>query len=201
MAAVNEPSGSGREFLLMSMNQMKFRASAKLLEDSNISIRDTGASSDMTTSARGFKNTRKGGSKDDITEAPRGGLKGKLVGNVTGTFCIKHRQGLYDATIKEMVYTPDSRFNLSSITKRLEQGYKLGGNQNAIWIEKGARKIVFDIKIKTRKGAIFAAYFKCHEVDNNEIAAITTKRKQKVNADTAHGLLGHINNVEGRKMI
>ena len=48
---------------------------------------------------------------------------------------------------------------------------------------------------------IFAAYFKRNEVNGNEVAAVITEKKEKVNADTAHGLLGHINNAEGRKAI
>ena len=47
--------------------------------------------------------------------------------------------------------------HLFSLTKWLEDGWVLGGNQDALWISKGAVKIVFGIKIKVPKGAIFAA--------------------------------------------
>ena len=40
---------------------------------------------------------------------------------------------------------------------------EIGGNANAIWLEKGDYKILFDIKIKTPKGALFCAYFKRKE--------------------------------------
>ena len=51
-------------------------------------IGDTGASSDTTTLTRSFKNTRKGGSKDNIPDASDGGLKGKLVSDVLEHFAI-----------------------------------------------------------------------------------------------------------------
>ena len=38
----------------MAVNKMEFLASAKILEDLNVFIRDTGASSDTTTSGLGF---------------------------------------------------------------------------------------------------------------------------------------------------
>ena len=55
---------------------------------------------------------------------------------------------------------PSAKFNLFSITKRLDDGFKLGGDKNFIWIKKGNKKVDFDIKILTPKGAIFATYFK-----------------------------------------
>ena len=77
MVAVNEnTSVGGMEFLLMSMNQMEFLASAKFLEEPNVFIGDTGASSDTTTLTHSFKNTREGSSKEDIFDLSGGGLKG-----------------------------------------------------------------------------------------------------------------------------
>ena len=152
MVVVNEnTSRGGTEFLLMSVNQMDFQASAKFLEDRNVFLGDTGASSDTTTLTRGFKNTRKGGSEDNITNVSGVGLKGKLVSNVTGTFYNKHGQGLYDATIKEMVYTPDAGFNLFSITKQLEQGYWLGGDKIQFGLKKDRIKLCLTSESKLQK--------------------------------------------------
>ena len=50
-----------------------------------------------------------------------------------------------------MVYSPESEFNLFSLTKRLDTGHVLGGDRDSIWISKGDHKLVFDIKIKTPK--------------------------------------------------
>ena len=202
LGAVNNSSGGGgSEFLLMGLNKMEFRADARILDDPNVFIGDTGASSDTTASKLGFQNTRPGDAKDNIVDASGNDLSGKLVGDVSGTFCNKNGEELFDATIKEMVHTPNAGYNLFSITKRLEHGYKLRGDKNSIWIEKGEHKIVFDIKIKTPKGAIFAAYFKQRVNDESEVAAVMTDRQRKLNADTVHGWLGHMNDADGRKTI
>ena len=77
----------------------------------------------------------------------------------------------------------------------------MGGDRKAIWQSKGSDKVVFDIKIKTPKGAIFAAYVK-HKVRNgNKVAAVMVNKKKSISADTAHRLVGHINNCEGRKIV
>ena len=42
------------------------------------------------------------------------------------------------------------------------------GDSNSIWIEKGNHKVVFDIKIKTPKGELFAVYFKRQSAKGNK---------------------------------
>ena len=53
----------------MSMDEMQFQASSKLLKDPNVWIGDTGASSDLTPSDFGFLNVRTADYSDDITDA------------------------------------------------------------------------------------------------------------------------------------
>ena len=77
----------------------------------------------------------------------------------------------------------------------------LGGDKAAIWISKGDEKIVFDIKIKMPKGAIFAAFFKRDVGSDNKVAAVVADKKKRINADTAHMLVGHINDVDVQKML
>ena len=196
----NIDADNHREFLLMSMDKMEFKATAKLLEDPNVFIGDTGASSDTTASELGFRNRRAASMADRITDASGNDLSGKTVGDVSGSFCDKYGNEKCDVIIKEMVYSPSAEFNLFSLTKRLDQGWILGGNKNSIWISKGEKKIEFDIKIETPKGAIFAAYFKCKLCEGDEVAAVLADKKKKITADTVHGLVGHINDADGRKI-
>ena len=116
----------------MGMNSMEFSSSAKLLEDPNIFIGDTGASSDTTASDLGFRNVRGASNADSIIDASGNDLKGKTVGDVTGTFCDKYGQELCDATIKDMVHMPNAEYNLFSITQCLDRGYILGGDKDSI---------------------------------------------------------------------
>ena len=60
---------------------------------------------------------------------------------------------------------------------------------------------MFDIKISTPKGAIFATYFKRRLIDQGEVAAVMSDKKRCITADVAHGLLGHMNDADGQKAI
>ena len=118
-----------------------------------------------------------------------------------GIFCDKYGEEGGYATIKEMVHTPNAEYNLFSITKRLYDGWALKGNSQAIWIEKGEHKVVFDFKVKTPKGAIFVAYFKRDLGDGRRVAAVMADQRKKISADVAHGLMGHMNDENGQRAI
>ena len=132
---------SGSEFLLMTVHGIQFKATTKLLEDQNILIGDTGASSNTTGSRLGFRHVQGASARDNIVDASGNDMNSEIIGDVSGTFCNKCGQELMDATIKDMVYSPNSKFNLFSITKRLEDGYELGGDKEAIWISKGEKRL------------------------------------------------------------
>ena len=119
---VNNSSGERREFLLMAMEGFEFEASAKILEDLNVFIGDTGASSDTTVSDLGFRNVRQANAEDNIVDVSGNVLNEKSVGDLYGSFCNKHGEEVGQATIKDMVYTPRAGYNLFSLTKRLDDG-------------------------------------------------------------------------------
>jgi len=96
-------------------------------------------------------NKKMASEQDNITYALGNNVSRNTVGDLKGIIYNKQGKELYDATIKELVYVSGSSFNLFSLSKRLENGWKLGGDAKAIWLEKGEYKILFDIKIKTPK--------------------------------------------------
>merc|ERR1712086_715153 len=53
-----------------------------------------------------------------------------------------------------------SRFNLCSLTKMTDSGWKLSGDDTGMYLEKGEIIIHFDIPITTPKGRIWAIKFK-----------------------------------------
>ena len=77
----------------------------------------------------------------------------------------------------------------------------MGGDERAILIRKGENKVVFDIKIKIPKGAIFATYFKQRVGKGNKFVAVMSDKKKRISADIVHGLVVHINDCEGRKIV
>ena len=125
---------------------------------------------------------------------------GKITGDVAAVFCDKYGNENECALIERMVYSPDSEYNLFILTKRLIAGYILGGDWHSIWIIKGNKKIVFDIKVLTPKGAIFAVYFKRKLLGNGEMAAVGAERNKLINANAVHALVGHMNDESGKKL-
>eukprot|EP00957_Ditylum_brightwellii_P092737 7061330-Ditylum_brightwellii.AAC.1 len=106
-----------------------------------------------------------------------------------------------DVLVKGVVHMPQAGCNLFSLTKRLEDGWTLGGSSEAIWIEKGGRHITFKIKIKTPKGAIFAIYLKRKMQQGKEAAAVVPDKKRAISAKVAHALCGHISKEQSRKIV
>jgi hypothetical protein len=68
-------------------------------------------------------------------------------------------------------------------------GWQMGGNKDAIWIEKDGNQIKFDIIIPTPKGALYCMYFK----RKSEMSMSVTDSGTKMNITKAHELLGHCN--------
>eukprot|EP00957_Ditylum_brightwellii_P038829 2934841-Ditylum_brightwellii.AAC.1 len=150
-----------KEYGLMGKEaQLTFNNNAKILEDPNVFIGDTRATNDTTNSQFDFENIRKANAGDDIVDVSGNGLADSIVGELSKIICDKRGKEICEATIKDVVHMPNAGYNLFSLTKRLEQGWALGGGSSTIWITKGNAKITFNIKIKTPKGVIFAIYFK-----------------------------------------
>ena len=42
----------------------------------------------------------------------------------------------------------------------MKDGWILGGDHETMWLTKGERTVIFDIKIPTPKGTLYAMYFK-----------------------------------------
>ena len=75
------------------------------------------------------------------------------------------------------------------------KGWNLGSDKNEIWLYKNGQQIRFDIKITTRKGAIYCMYFKRNQ--KTEVGATATENK--MNIVKAHGLFGHGHEDNNRK--
>ena len=90
-----------------------------------------------------------------------------------------------------MSHLPDGKFNLFSVSRLQNEGWLLHRDKNCIWMTKEKGKIVFDIKIPTPKGAVYAMYFKRLSVQG-ELANGTTDGGLKLTIGQAHACLGHI---------
>ena len=115
MATESERSG-GKEFLLMTKG---FSTDDAILNDPNVFIADTGATSDTTPHDIGFIESKEASAKDAITDASGKIVSGNKIVKLHGKIFDKFGKEKGEATIREIMYTPNSRFNLFSMTKRM----------------------------------------------------------------------------------
>ena len=81
-------------------------------------------------------------------------------------------------------------YNLCSLSKMLQSGWKMSGNAKAITMRKGSMVIIFDIIIPTKNGALYCACFKRTGGSNNdEIASGAIGKGTQMSIDKAHQLL------------
>ena len=94
-------------------------------------------------------------------------------------------------------------FNLFSVSRMLQRGYKLKGDAKSMSLEKGNHKFVFVSVICTRGGALYCARFQRNEnpppqeydvasVVSNADASANAKKIFKINVKRAHKYLGHL---------
>ena len=73
----------------------------------------------------------------------------------------------------------------------LKQGWKLSGGEDTIWISKGKLEVRFDIKIATKKGAIYCGMLKRSDAQATETESVHYGVGTKISPQMAHALLGH----------
>jgi hypothetical protein len=77
--------------------------------------------------------------------------------------------------LSNVMYIPNGRYNLISVTKIMKQGWKLEGNGDGLSLSCGNKKLTFNKKIHTAKGLLYAVEIK----PNHEVSA-TTSESSKV---------------------
>jgi hypothetical protein len=172
---------------------MGFPKVQALLEDPNIWIGDTGASTHSTSHKRGMTNVRKADASDNIQVGNSDFNQAEYIGDVPGTLHNQFGEAQHTAILKDVTYSKDNAFNLVSIPQLLMRGWKLQGETDSISVTSpNGQLIVFDIVIPTKKGRIYAVCFK----RQNEIAAIHANGdKEKIlptmSVNQAHAKFGH----------
>jgi hypothetical protein len=75
------------------------------------------------------------------------------------TYCDKEGTEKFGIVLGDVQTNGRFNFNLFSVTKMLLKGYKLKGNRYSLTVWNQTQKIVFDIVIHTRNGALYCARF------------------------------------------
>jgi hypothetical protein len=181
---------------------LTFPTSQKTLEDPNVWIGDTAATTHSTPHTQGLYDMQEPTAKDSVTMGNGKSESASSIGKLTGTLCNKHGDKLLKSTMEAVTHLPTGKFNLFSLTKMQKNGWLLHGNAKAIWLTKQDTTIMFDIIIPTPEGMVFAAYFNRHEeLANVNVNAAGPAEAAPVtmNIDQAHAKFGHANEEDTRK--
>lgn len=168
----------------------------KLLERDDIWIGDTGASNHTSFSNAGSKNERESQmlSKGIMGDEIKPGLEMDL----ECTHCDKFGNEVMDITLDSVGHMKGSNYNLCSLTRMMQKGWKLQGDKKAITMTKNGMSINFDIVIPTTKGALYCACFKRKRA-NGEVHGAALGEGTEMNINRAHTLLGHKSEDSTRK--
>jgi hypothetical protein len=194
-------NGSKVEFLLCGFTKespKSFPDNQALLNDPNIWIGDTGATTHMKKSDSGMVNIRKASESDAVTMGNKQVEATTKVGDVYGTICDKYGNEVSRVGLMNVSHVPGAGYNLFSLSRMIgKEGWKLVGDKHAIVIEKNGHRVKFDILISTPKGVAYAMYLK----EDTEVAgAVQDKPKEvKINIAQAHKRFGHMGEDATRK--
>jgi len=145
-----------------NLASMTIPADFRLLSTPNIWIADTGATIHNTPHQEGMTNIKQGTNNDSITVGNGDKIKSVLVGQIKGAVTTKMGQIVASVVLKEVAYTPQSKFNLLLLIKMMSKGWKMIGNKQSLTIEKDGVIIAFDIIIKTQRGCLYCLNIQCY---------------------------------------
>ena len=155
--AVNQ---SPNELICVSAPVKSASYTVDLLKRNDVWIGDTGATCHSTPYDYGMTNCIASKPEDSITMGNGVAVTTSKVGEVNGCLCDKLGRKLRPIKLKEVSHTPGAAYNLLSISKMINDGWELksermNDDSTCIMLSRGTDKMVFDLMIKTHKGAIY----------------------------------------------
>jgi len=64
------------------------------------------------------------------------------------------------ATLTDVVYSPSMKFHLCSLSRLMENGWKMSGNDNGIKMSKNGKGLMFETVVRTVNGVVYCLYLK-----------------------------------------
>jgi hypothetical protein len=184
-ANVDKGTSKGTEYLLTGMT---FPLDQQILSDPNVWIADSAATVHTTPHSVGMSDGQEATARDSITVGNGAKEQASQIASIEGAVCDKYGNELSRTKLTDVTHLPSGKFNLFSLTKMQKEGWLLKGNREAIWLTKDDNEVVFDMKVPTNKGLLFAMYFK----RGKEIAAAATDSlPRRMPIKKAHAVLGH----------
>ena len=99
--------------------------------------------------------------------------KSVALGDIPSIMCDNQGHHIMHITMKDVAFVPDCAFNLCSISKRLKQGWTLGGCKEVLVLTSpnGKYSVKFDITISTPNGHLYAM---CITRKSQEVVGVAT---------------------------
>ena len=200
-AAVNQ---SPNELICLSAPVKSASHTVDLLKRNDVWIGDTGATCHSTPYDYGMTNCIAFKPEDSITMGNGVAVTTSKFGEVNGCLCDKLGRKLRSIKLKEVSHTPGAAYNLLIISKMINDGWELksermNDDSTCIMLSRGTDKMIFDLMIKTPKGAIYCMILKRIPVIEigvatmNLLKKLTPPENPKVvlTIDAAHAMFGH----------
>jgi hypothetical protein len=140
---------------------MCFEHDVKILNDPNIWVADTAATVHSTPHKVGMRNAKQASKADSVRMGNGADVEATTIAQIPGVICDKDGHELKEVVLDSVTHLPGAKYNLFSLSKMIRQGgWKLHGDNKAIWLEKDGVEIRFDIIIPTPRGALYCMNYK-----------------------------------------
>ena len=172
--------------------QLTFPSNFQMLYDENVWVCDTAATCHSTPHGQGMTNLKD--AKHVTTTMGNGSQeKATKIGDLPVTMHDKHGDSRGGAVLQGVQLLPSGIFNLFSATKLLKKGWVMSGTKESIKLSpaKGGIEIVFDMKIPTSEGVLYAMYMTRNREVANAAPTTKTKKMTTMTVSQAHAKLGH----------
>ena len=181
----------------LGLSQMTFPKTTELLCNPEVWIADMGASTHSTPYLHGMTNRHTPDDATGIHTAAGTIATTKTIGDIKGQVHDQFGNALNKVKLQPVHHISSGRFNLFSVSRLQQEGWLLGGDKTAIWLTKsGQPRLVFDIVVPTKTGAVYAMYIKrANTQEHNQVGVPETK----ISIQQAHDMLGHPNEDTTRK--
>ncbi|CAB9531653.1 unknown protein (Partial), partial [Seminavis robusta] len=177
----------------LSEHLQEFPNSVALLQDPNVWIVDSGASYSMTCHLFGLYDLQPLPESEAPVCANGGTASVTQLGRLDGTICDNQGSPCMDACMTDVGYCEHGQFNLFASNRLLKRGWTEQGNEfRKLFTSPTGVSFAADIIIDTKRGRIYALYFKRHgrsEVLTPAIEADSTGPRMSI--AKAHQLFGH----------
>ena len=90
--------------------------------------------------------------------------------NLPGMYCDKNGDDQLAVKLRDVDSIPESRYNLISLMKLMEEGHKVIENKkDGLSVKKGGRVIKFEIRVEIPKGVLWCAYIRQPEAKGESL--------------------------------